>query len=107
MKRIFSLVALGALSACAMAAQTTASGLTNAPTGVLLDGIACVDDIPIAGSCVVEQANDFLRRILQVVIHGDDVSAARMAQPGHHRVVFAEIACVLDISQRHRRGAQE
>ena len=33
MKRIFSLVALGALSACAVAAQTTASGPTNAPTG--------------------------------------------------------------------------
>ena len=33
MKRIFSLVALGALSACAVAAQTTASGRANAPTG--------------------------------------------------------------------------
>jgi len=33
MKRIFSLVALGALSACAAAAQTTASKPTNAPTG--------------------------------------------------------------------------
>jgi hypothetical protein len=33
MKRIFSLVALGALSACAVAAQTTSSGTTNAPTG--------------------------------------------------------------------------
>ena len=33
MKRIFSLVALGALSACAVAAQTTANGSTNAATG--------------------------------------------------------------------------
>jgi len=32
MKRIFSLVALGALSACTVAAQTTASKPTNAPT---------------------------------------------------------------------------
>ena len=32
MKRIFSLIALGALSACAVAPQTTSSGPTNAPT---------------------------------------------------------------------------
>lgn len=33
MKRIFSLVALGALSACAVVAQTTASGPANSPSG--------------------------------------------------------------------------
>ena len=73
-----------------------------APAGVLLDGIAGVDHVPAAVARVVEQAHHFLGRVLQIVVHGDHVGAAGVAQAGHDGVVLAEIARVLDIGQRHR-----
>ena len=46
-----------------------------APAGVLLGGIARVDHVPVAQPGMVVQAHDLLGRVLQVVVHGDDVSA--------------------------------
>ena len=48
-------------------------------------------------------AHYFLGWVLQVVIHGDDIGAAHMAQARHDRVVLAEIARVFHIGDWHRR----
>ena len=46
---------------------------------------------------MVVEANDLLRRILQIVIHCDDEVAARVTETGHYGVVLAIVAGMLDI----------
>ena len=72
-----------------------------------LTRIARIDDVPVAQPRMVVQPHHLLGRVLQVVVHGDHVGAARMAQAGHDRVVLAEIAGVLDIGQRHRGASHQ
>ena len=70
---------------------------------MFLHRIARIDHIKIAKPRMIIQPYHFFRWVLQIIIHGDDVSAARMAQPGHHRVMLTKIACMFYIGQRHRR----
>ena len=70
-------------------------------------GVAGVDHVPAPQPGVVVQPHHLLRRVLQVVVHRDDVGAAGMAQPGHDRVVLAVVACVLDIDHRHGGGGEQ
>ena len=69
---------------------------------MLLDAVAGVDDVPVSQPRMVVEPDHLLGRILQVVVHGDGVGAARVAQPRHDRVVLAEVARVLDVGERHR-----
>ena len=50
---------------------------------------------------MLEQAAYFFRRVLQVVVHGDRVRAARPRQTGHYGIVLAEIAA--EAQHGHRR----
>jgi hypothetical protein len=50
---------------------------------------------------MLQQAQHLARRILQIVVHGDDMRAGCLAQPRHHRVVLAEIAREVDERDRH------
>jgi hypothetical protein len=59
-----------------------------------------VDDLVPGALRMREEALDLLRRVLQIVVHRDDVRASRVAQPGHNRVVLAIIA--REIDQRDR-----
>ena len=70
---------------------------------MLLDAIAGIDDVPVAEPRVIVEPDHLLGRVLQIVVHGDDVGAARVTQPGHDRVVLAEIARVLDVGDRAPR----
>ena len=74
-----------------------------APVGVPLLVVIGVDDLMAALLRVGEEALDLLRRVLQIVVHRDDVGARRVAQPGHHRVVLAVIARQVDEGDRHAR----
>jgi len=56
---------------------------------------------------IFEEADDLARRVLQIVVHGDDPGAARLAQTGHDGVVLAEIARQVDDGKRHRAAAHE
>ena len=71
---------------------------------MFLHRVARVDHIEIAKPRMIIKPDHFFRRVLQIIIHGDDVGAARMAQPGHHRIMLSEIARMFYVSQRHRRA---
>ena len=73
-----------------------------APGGMLLLGIVGVDRVVVAVARMLEQALHLARRVLQVVVHGDGVGAARPRQARHDRVVLAEIAA--EAQHRDRRA---
>ena len=74
-----------------------------APAFMLLFGVTGIDHVPMAEPGVVVQLHHLLRRVLQVVVHGDDIGAAGMPQPGHDRIMLAVVPRVLDIGHRDRR----
>ena len=73
-----------------------------APGRVLLLGIVGVDRVVVAVARMLEQARHLGRRVLQVVVHGDGIGAARPGEARHHRVVLAEIAA--EAQHRDRRA---
>ena len=71
---------------------------------MFLHRIARINNVKIAEPRVIIKPDDFFRRVLQIIIHGDYVSAARVAQPRHHRIMLTKIARMFYVGQRHRRA---
>ncbi len=77
-----------------------------APGGVRLRRVVRVDDILAGALRMLQEPQHFGWRVLQIIIHGDDVRATRSAQARHHRIVLAKIARQIDQGDRHS-GARE
>src|SRR5262249_39078294 len=66
-----------------------------------------IDDVEVVVLAVAVQTNDLVRRILQIVVDVDDVSASGLAEPGHDGIVLAEVAREIDDGERRLGRATE
>ncbi len=59
---------------------------------MLAVGRNAVDQVEVVTHDIGEHLGDFFRRVLQVVIHGDDVGAAGLLQAAHEGIVLPIVA---------------
>src|SRR6266404_2022856 len=72
-----------------------------APRRVLLIVVIGIDHLSPGLLRKSQQALHLLRGVLQVIVHGDDMSTSRMPQPSHHRVVLPIVAREVNECNRH------
>src|SRR6266851_3147573 len=72
-----------------------------APKRVLLIVVIGIDHLSPGLLRKSQQALHLLRGVLQVIVHGDDMSPSRIPQPSHHRVVLPIVAREVNECDRH------